>query len=196
MAFRTACLEAVGGFDPRFRTAGDDVDLCWRLQNAAGRSASTRGHGMAHRRIPRAPTGDNRSATAGPRRCWSASGPEKYNDVGHVRWTGRMYGSGLPYVLGCGGPACITASGRGAVPVAVRAGADAAGLPAADAGVASDDRDAPGDRDVERRLEPVTLGRPLCLAAFLPSVAQACLGGARARFPATLGGRRDWRAAS
>src|SRR5213593_1793268 len=28
MAFRTAYLEAVGGFDPRFRTAGDDVDVC------------------------------------------------------------------------------------------------------------------------------------------------------------------------
>src|SRR5256884_1059337 len=26
--------------------------------------------------------------------------PEKYNGVGHVRWTGRMYGSGLPYILG------------------------------------------------------------------------------------------------
>src|SRR3989442_6692016 len=25
---------------------------------------------------------------------------EKYNDVGHVRWRGRMYGSGLPYILG------------------------------------------------------------------------------------------------
>src|SRR5439155_503576 len=28
MAFRRSALEAVGGFDPRFRTAGDDVDLC------------------------------------------------------------------------------------------------------------------------------------------------------------------------
>jgi len=36
---------------------------------------------------------------------------------------------------------------------------------------------------------PLRLAVPLCLAAFLPSVAQACLGGARARFPATLGGK-------
>ena len=34
MAFRKAALEAVGGFDERFSTAGDDVDLCWRLQDA------------------------------------------------------------------------------------------------------------------------------------------------------------------
>jgi hypothetical protein len=32
MAFRTANLRAIGGFDPQFRTAGDDVDVCWRLQ--------------------------------------------------------------------------------------------------------------------------------------------------------------------
>ncbi|NIP81943.1 MAG: glycosyltransferase, partial [Gemmatimonadetes bacterium] len=32
MAFRTAALREVGGFDPRFRIAGDDVDICWRLQ--------------------------------------------------------------------------------------------------------------------------------------------------------------------
>ncbi|MEJ2232011.1 MAG: glycosyltransferase, partial [Nitrospirales bacterium] len=32
MAFRKACLEAIGGFDPQFRAAGDDVDICWRLQ--------------------------------------------------------------------------------------------------------------------------------------------------------------------
>src|SRR4029450_12845353 len=32
MAFRKAALEAIGGFDTQFRTAGDDVDVCWRLQ--------------------------------------------------------------------------------------------------------------------------------------------------------------------
>src|SRR5437660_3857261 len=33
MAFRREALEAIDGFDPIFRAAGDDVDLCWRLQN-------------------------------------------------------------------------------------------------------------------------------------------------------------------
>src|SRR5436309_1268285 len=32
MAFRKDRLEAIGGFDPQFRTAGDDVDVCWKLQ--------------------------------------------------------------------------------------------------------------------------------------------------------------------
>ncbi|MBI1816935.1 MAG: glycosyltransferase [Deltaproteobacteria bacterium] len=33
MAFRRSALQAVDGFDPVYRAAGDDVDLCWRLQN-------------------------------------------------------------------------------------------------------------------------------------------------------------------
>jgi GT2 family glycosyltransferase len=33
MAFRREALEAINGFDPLFRKAGDDVDVCWRLQH-------------------------------------------------------------------------------------------------------------------------------------------------------------------
>src|SRR5439155_1201568 len=33
MAFRAECLRAVGGFDPQFRIAGEDVDLFWRLRD-------------------------------------------------------------------------------------------------------------------------------------------------------------------
>jgi O-antigen biosynthesis protein len=32
MAFYKWALEEIGGFDPVFRKAGDDVDVCWRLQ--------------------------------------------------------------------------------------------------------------------------------------------------------------------
>lgn len=34
MAFYKWALALVGGFDPIFRKAGDDVDICWRLQQA------------------------------------------------------------------------------------------------------------------------------------------------------------------
>jgi glycosyltransferase involved in cell wall biosynthesis len=34
MAFYKWALAAVGGFDPIFQRAGDDVDICWRLQQA------------------------------------------------------------------------------------------------------------------------------------------------------------------
>jgi glycosyltransferase involved in cell wall biosynthesis len=34
MAFHRWAFERVGGFDPEYRKAGDDVDFCWRLQNS------------------------------------------------------------------------------------------------------------------------------------------------------------------
>lgn len=37
MAFRRDALLGIGGFDPVYRKAGDDVDVCWRLQEQGGR---------------------------------------------------------------------------------------------------------------------------------------------------------------
>ena len=37
MAFRREVLEEIGGFDPIYRSAGDDVDVCWRLQDRGHR---------------------------------------------------------------------------------------------------------------------------------------------------------------
>ena len=34
MAFRRDALLGMGGFDPQFRVAGDDVDICWRFLDA------------------------------------------------------------------------------------------------------------------------------------------------------------------
>jgi GT2 family glycosyltransferase len=96
MAFRRECLEAVGGFDPQFRAAGDDVDLCWRLQQRGW----TLGFSPAamvwhHRRNSlRAYWKQQRgygNAEALLERKW----PEKYNAAGHVDWAGRLYGNGL-----------------------------------------------------------------------------------------------------
>ena len=96
MAFRRECLEAVGGFDPRFRTAGDDVDLCWRLQERGW----TLGFNPAavvwhHRRNSlrmywRQQRGYGR-AEALLERKW----PERYNAPGHLAWSGRLYGRGV-----------------------------------------------------------------------------------------------------
>jgi GT2 family glycosyltransferase len=36
MAFYRWAFENVGGFDPEYHAAGDDVDFCWRLQQAGG----------------------------------------------------------------------------------------------------------------------------------------------------------------
>src|SRR5258708_28386260 len=37
MAFRREALLAIGGFNPTFLRAGDDVDVCWRLQAQGGK---------------------------------------------------------------------------------------------------------------------------------------------------------------
>jgi GT2 family glycosyltransferase len=93
MAFRRSALLSVGGFDPQFWIAGDDVDVCWRLQ-AAGwklgfhpaalvwhhRRNSVRAYWRQQRNYGR--------AEALLERKW----PEKYNAAGHVRWAGRIYG--------------------------------------------------------------------------------------------------------
>ncbi len=93
MAFRKAALEAIGGFDARFRTAGDDVDLCWRLQER-GWTLGFTGAAMVwhHRRKTvraywRQQVGYGR-AEALLERKW----PERYNAAGHTAWAGRVYG--------------------------------------------------------------------------------------------------------
>ena len=101
MAFRKAWLDVIGGFDPQFRTAGDDVDVCWRLQ---ARGWTLGFHPAAvvwhHRRNSlltywRQQIGYGQ-AEAMLERKW----PEKYNGPGHVRWAGRIYGPGLARLLG------------------------------------------------------------------------------------------------
>jgi GT2 family glycosyltransferase len=95
MAFRRDALVAIGGFDPRFDAAGDDVDACWRIRQrgwtlgfspAAAvwhhRRASVRAYWRQQRGYGR--------AEALLERKW----PEKYSASGHVRWEGRIYGSG------------------------------------------------------------------------------------------------------
>src|SRR2546426_3019354 len=110
--------------------------------------------------------------------------PEKYNDVGHVRWTGRMYGSGLPYILGWR-RARVHHGVWGAAPfqsLYEPAPTLLASLPQMPEwhlmtgtmmGIAA----------LSVVWSPLRLAVPLFMATLLPSVAQAFLGGARARFP-------------
>jgi hypothetical protein len=100
MAFRKRCLDAIGGFDPQFRAAGDDVDACWRIQRQGWtigfspaamvwhrRRNSVRGYWKQQRGYGK--------AEALLERKW----PEKYNAAGHYTWNGRLYG-GLRGLLG------------------------------------------------------------------------------------------------
>ena len=96
-AFRADALQAIGGFDTRFRTAGDDVDVCWRLQDAGGRIGYSAGAVVWHHRRDsvgrylRQQRGYG-SAEALLERKW----PDRYSAGGHVSWRGRMYGQTAP----------------------------------------------------------------------------------------------------
>jgi GT2 family glycosyltransferase len=96
MAFRKTALLAVGGFDASFRVAGDDVDLCWRIQ----------AHGWTLGFTPAAVVWHHRrsSLKAYLRQQWGygkaeamleRKWPEKYNAIGHLSWAGRIYADHL-----------------------------------------------------------------------------------------------------
>jgi GT2 family glycosyltransferase len=92
MAFRKSALEQIGCFDDRFRVAGDDVDVCWRLQEAGWTLGFSAGAVVMHRRRDsvrrylRQQYGYGK-AEALLERKW----PSRYNRVGSSRWSGRIY---------------------------------------------------------------------------------------------------------
>jgi O-antigen biosynthesis protein len=96
MAFRKSALEQIGGFDERFRTAGDDVDVCWRLQKAGKTLGFSAGAVVMHRRRDsvrrylKQQYGYGK-AEALLERKW----PSHYNRAGASRWSGRIYESPL-----------------------------------------------------------------------------------------------------
>jgi glycosyltransferase involved in cell wall biosynthesis len=94
MAFRKSALEEIGGFDERFRVAGDDVDVCWRLQESGRTLGFSAGAVVMHRRRDsvrrylKQQYGYGK-AEALLERKW----PSRYNRSGSSRWSGRIYES-------------------------------------------------------------------------------------------------------
>ena len=101
MAFRREALEAIGGFDPRFRIAGDDVDVCWRIQQAGMTLGFSPAAVVWHH--PRDTIGAYWRQQAGYGRAEALleeKWPDKYNGVGHVTWGGRVYRDGRQRLFG------------------------------------------------------------------------------------------------
>ncbi len=93
LAIRVDRLRAISGFDPRFRTAGDDVDVCWRLREQGGTLGFHPAALVWHHR--RGTLGAYWRQQAGYGRAEAlleGKWPEKYNCAGHVAWGGRVYG--------------------------------------------------------------------------------------------------------
>jgi glycosyltransferase involved in cell wall biosynthesis len=100
MAIRKSCLEAIGGFDAIFRVAGDDVDVCWRLQQygwSLGFNASA--VVWHHRRNSIRTYWKQQRGYGKAEALLEAKWPEKYNFSGHPAWAGRIYSPGFSQSL-------------------------------------------------------------------------------------------------
>ena len=100
MAFRKSALTAIGGFDPLFRTAGDDVDVCWRLRERGWTLGFSPAAVVWHHR--RASVGAYLRQQRGYGRAeglLARKWQHRRSALGHWDWQGRIYGAGQPRVL-------------------------------------------------------------------------------------------------
>jgi GT2 family glycosyltransferase len=94
MAFHKWALEEVGGFDPVFRKAGDDVDLCWRLQQAGYRIGFSPAAFVWHYRRSTIRAYLKQQRGYGEAEALLAQKhPENFSSFGGGIWRGRIYGA-------------------------------------------------------------------------------------------------------
>lgn len=100
MSFRKEALMKIGGFDPVYRTAGDDVDVCWRIQES-GRTIGFHPSAVVwhHRRNSFKAYWNQQKGYGKAEALLEAKWPEKYNGFGHLTWAGRIYGNGITLPL-------------------------------------------------------------------------------------------------
>ena len=95
LAVTRAAFEAIGGFDPAFHTAGDDVDFCWRLRDAGYRLGFAAGAFVWHWRRPslgaflRQQIGYGRAE-----HLLIHKHPQRFSKRGDACWEGFVYGGG------------------------------------------------------------------------------------------------------
>jgi GT2 family glycosyltransferase len=93
MAFKKKVLQEINGFDPVFRAAGDDVDLCWRLQNAGYPIGFSPSAIVWHfrRNTVKAYFNQQRGYGKAEAQLYFKH-PYRFNLLGQSRWLGRIYG--------------------------------------------------------------------------------------------------------
>jgi GT2 family glycosyltransferase/sugar lactone lactonase YvrE len=97
MAFRRDALLAIGGFNPIYLRAGDDVDVCWRLQARGWKIGFAAAALVWHHHRSSVKAYWRQQVGYGEGETWlMAHHPEKFLD-GHMLWHGRIY-SPLPFV--------------------------------------------------------------------------------------------------
>ncbi len=104
MAFRTDVLRELGGFDPIYRKAGDDVDVCWRLIDGGHLISFAPGAFVwHHRRQGPRPYFKQQSGYGEAEGLLACKHPSRFNAFGSGRWRGELYGAFLSG-LRLGGP--------------------------------------------------------------------------------------------
>ena len=99
MAFFKWALEEIGGFDPIFRKAGDDVDVCWRLQQHGHRIGFSPAGFVWHYRRSTVETYLRQQIGYGEAESLLArKHPEHFNALGGGMWRGRIYSASQPGV--------------------------------------------------------------------------------------------------
>lgn len=93
MAFRKDALHSVGGFDTQFTIAGDDVDICWLLQQKGNTLGFNPAAIVWHRRRKTVRAYWKQQVNYGRAEAMlEHKWPDKYSLFGHPRWAGRLYG--------------------------------------------------------------------------------------------------------
>lgn len=96
MSFRRKVLEAIGGFDPRYRAAGDDVDICWRILERGWKIGFHPGAlNWHHCRNSLWTYWKQQQGYGKAEALLEEKWPDKYNTAGHFTWQGRLYGKGI-----------------------------------------------------------------------------------------------------
>ena len=93
MAFRREVLLQLGGFDPIYRAAGDDVDICWRFQDAGYTIGFSSAAVVWHfrRNTVGAYCAQQRGYGKAEALVYSKH-PFRFNLFGQAKWLGRIYG--------------------------------------------------------------------------------------------------------
>jgi len=102
MAFRARDLEAIGGFDAVYTSAGDDVDVCWKLLDRGQEIAFAPAAQVRHHRRSRVLSYLRQQRGYGrAEKMLLGAHPGRFNRLGQARWRGVIYGGAgiLPSVL-------------------------------------------------------------------------------------------------
>lgn len=96
MAFRRELLLAIKGFDPLYRKAGDDVDICWRLQQAGYWITFAPGAFVWHHRRQGPREYLRQQAGYGEAEALLRfKHPDRFTGRGEGKWRGSLYGASL-----------------------------------------------------------------------------------------------------